>query len=152
MIGPISFVETAGYGNIFSYGAVFKVHTDKSSPGYIGHLLPNSEDYVLPEFARKYFILAPDGYIHCVYQKCNASTSPSERYGLYLARTRAKEKLTEEDIPYPYDKEYTVVVGAFSRKDNIVTARNRNIVYLQEIDMSNKPLWLEEWDLAELFQ
>ncbi len=147
-IHSLSYMKTASYRNIFSYGAVFKVHTDKSSPGYIGNLFHGG---LFSGFTKKYLILAPDGYIYCININWGSSSiSPSEKYEIYLARTRAKEKLTEGDIK-PYLSPCGQIIGSFSRRYRSLATRDRHIVQLQKVDMSNKPFWLEEWDLAELF-
>ncbi len=142
-------------------GGVQEVNNmDKSSPWYIGYIV--SRYCYTHDSAIRYglFILPKDGYVYYIHRdSCprEKHLPPSEKYSIYIARTRAKERITADDlISKDYSKSIEWCLESeptkrFGSSYGYAVTKSRHVVQLHKIDPNNKPLWLEEWDLAELF-
>ncbi len=138
MIDRVSYYRTIQWGEVnrFTLG------------GCIIHRIREDMSY---DHQNIFLILAPDGYVYAITGFNTNSCLPSERYSIYIARTRAKERITEKDLIHDPAGSCNRFSLHFRNKEGKLATKSRHIVQLREIDTSNKPFWLEEWDLAELF-
>lgn len=121
------------------------------SPGLSGYSLNIRRlplEYYLA-YGAGLFILAPNDQVYLVKLKFSTyyeyvGLLPSEKYCLYTLGTSRHRNITKSDFDSLSRPRFF-----HSRRDK-VTHKNR-VVGARTIDPNNKPLWLEEWDLLEMF-